>query len=63
MSGDVFEEAEGRVDFSHHAKDIWPEVSGVFVAELFACNTKGLAWVSRSDAINQSTPWRAIEGS
>jgi hypothetical protein len=63
MSGDVFEEAQGRVDFSHHAKDIWPEVPWVFVTELFACNTKGLAWIARSDAIHQSTPRLAIEGS
>jgi hypothetical protein len=63
MSWDVFEEAQGRVNFSHHAKDIWPEVSRVFVAELLTCNAKGLAWIARSDAIHEATPRLAIEGS
>jgi hypothetical protein len=63
MSWDVFEEAQGWIDFSYHPKDIWPEVSRVFIAELFARNAKGLTWISCSDAIHEATPRLAIEGS
>jgi hypothetical protein len=63
MSWDVFEETQGWIDFSHHPKDIWPQMSWVFIAELFACNAKGLAWIARSDAIHEATPRFAIEGS
>jgi hypothetical protein len=62
MSTDVFEEAEWWVDFSNHAKHIWPEVSWVFASSLFSCNTKGLAGIARSDAIHNATPWFAVEG-
>jgi hypothetical protein len=62
MSADIFKEAERGADFSHHAKDIWPEVSWVFRAALFARNTKGLARVACSDAIHRATPWLAVEG-
>jgi hypothetical protein len=62
MSRNIFEEAESGFDLSHHAKDIWPEVSRVFVRELFARHAKGLARVTRSDAIHRSTPRLAVEG-
>lgn len=62
MSADVFEEAERGLDFRDDAGDMRPEVSRVFIAELFSGDGEWLARVAAMDDIHQAAPRSAIEG-
>ena len=61
MSADIFEEAKRRFDLAHDAGDVWPEVSRVFVAELFSGDAEGLAWIAAMDDIHDAAPRFAVE--
>ena len=62
MPADVFEEADGRFDFADDAGDVRPEVTRVFVAELFSGDTERLAWIAAMDDIHNAAPRFAVEG-
>jgi hypothetical protein len=62
MSADVLEETKAGLDFPDDAGDVWPEVAGVFVAELSSGNGKRLAGIPAMEDIHQAAPRSAVEG-
>jgi len=62
VTADVLEEAQGGLDFFDNSPDVWPQVAGVFVAEMIPADAEWLARISRSDEIHHATPRAAVEG-
>lgn len=58
----VLSEETSRPDGGDDSKDVVEEPPIVVFAELLSGEAVGLARVSRSDAIHDSTPWIWIEG-
>ena len=63
MAGDVLEEAPLGADFSNDTGDLWPEVSGIFLALSVARKAEGLAGITGRDEMNAAAPRSAVEGS
>jgi hypothetical protein len=63
MVADVFEEAEAWSAFPNNPSDSWPEVSRVVLGALLAGDGEWLARIAANDAIHESTPACAVEGS
>jgi hypothetical protein len=62
MMGDVFEKDERGFNFADNARDVGPEVSGVFRPKAFACQRERLARVARREDVHCAAPRPAIEG-
>lgn len=62
MSGDIFEKAKRRPDFSHDPSDVRPEVARVFVAKLSSRDRERLARIAAMDDIHHAAPRFATEG-
>ena len=62
MMGDIFEEDEGRFDFTDDAGDMRPEVARILAAEPSARDRERLARIARSDDVHRAAPRAAVEG-
>jgi hypothetical protein len=60
--GDVFEKHPLRCAFADDSRDVRPKVSGIVGSPAPAGDTERLAWIARSKAIHDATPWPAVEG-
>lgn len=63
MSGDVLEEASSGPDFVDKAGNIRPQVAGIGSPGAATGCTEWLTRVAANDAIHDSTPRSAVEGS
>jgi hypothetical protein len=62
MMGDIFEEHEGRFNFTDDAGDMGPEVARVVGAPALARDRERLARITRSDDVHRAAPRAAVEG-
>jgi hypothetical protein len=62
MPWDVFEEDELRLDLPNDSSDVRPQMTRISRSKLLPGNREGLAGISRSDDIHDSTPRLAVEG-
>jgi len=63
VSGDVLEKHEAGFSLANDASDAGPQVPLIIDAAPLAGETEGLARVAANDAIHESTPRAAVEGS
>ncbi len=63
MPSDVFTEHDAGLSLANDASDLGPKVSRIFLPSAATGETERLTRVSRSDAIHDSTPRAAVEGS
>ncbi len=63
MMGDIFEEDEGRFDFTDDAGDMRPEVARICRPLAFACDAKWLTRIARCNDVHRAAPRAAVEGS
>jgi len=63
VAGHVFEKYDWWFNFANDSMDLGPKVSRIVLSTTFAGDAERLARVARSEAIHDSTPRTAIEGS
>lgn len=64
MPRDVFEETPSKVgsELFDNSLDVGPEVSRVVLAFSLSRLGKRLAWISREQGVDETSPWSGVEG-
>ena len=63
MAGHVLEKGVGGLALGKNALDVRPKVAGIIGSGALPSDREWLAWITRNDAIHDSTPRLAVEGS